>query len=696
MATVRIKDPWREKRLFETRVVFAGAIIFLMSVTLVGQLYRLQIVRHDYYAELANGNRVRTEPVPAPRGILMDRHGELIANSKPTYQLELVPEDTVDDRGNSNIKDTLASLSNLGLIPAEKVNELQRTIRAHRSFDSVPLLLHMSDEEVGRFAVNRWRFHGVNIETRQTRAYPNGELAVHALGYVSSINEQDLEQIDRSAYAGTSLIGKLGVEQRYEKQLHGRDGAKDVLVNAAGRAVVNQSPLAADLKETPPVAGEDLYLSLDLTVQRAAEQGLKGHQGAVVALDPNNGDILALASLPGFDPTLFSQGITATNYRTLQQDPAIPLLNRALRGAYPPGSTVKPMLALAGLTYHTIDPERKFVCIGQFHVPGSSKIMHEFHNDKHGTLTLDDAVIRSCDSYFYTVAEVMGIDRMSSFMGPFGYGSLTGIDISGEKPGTLPSREWKAHAFKRAAEQIWFPGETVNMGVGQGYLLVTPIQQAHYAAIMAMHGKSWRPRLVTAYRDENGKVHQIPPHYDHDVTDILRVSPEDWERIRNDMVGVTTKPPPGEGTAYLAFSACQPTVCTQPKTPYTAGGKTGTAQVYSVQEGEKYDSHNEELRDHSWFIAFAPADRPRIAVAVIVEHGGSGAGAAAPIARKVLDSYLLDQDGKLKPAPDEMPGADTNPAAAVPAPAPANVGAERKAQAPVAPPTASLERRPGG
>ena len=374
-------------------------------------------------------------------------------------------------------------------------------------------------------------------------------------------------------------------------------------------------------------------LSIDLKVQRVAEEALAGHRGAVVALDPNNGDVIALVSLPGFDPTYFGRGITAGEYAALQNDIDKPLFNRALRGTYPPGSTIKPGIALAGLTYHVVDPQARKYCAGEFHLPGSSRIFHEFHNEKHGYVDLDDAIARSCDIYFFGLADVLGVDRIAAFLAPFGFGKLTGIDISGEKPGILPSREWKAKAFAKPADQMWFPGETVNLGIGQGYLNVTPLQLAHYASILAMRGKIWKPRLVAAYRDAKGQLHPVPPESEGEVPGI---SAEDWQRVVHGMIGVTQ-----HGTA-AAIGA---------HAPYIFAGKTGTAQVFTVAQNEKYNAKtlDERLRDHSWFIAFAPADEPRIAVAVLQENGGPGATAAAPIARKVLDSYLLGADGKVKP-----------------------------------------------
>jgi penicillin-binding protein 2 len=628
MPAVRIKDHWREQRLFDQRSLICAVLMALATLGLLARLFVLQVNRHDYYAELSQGNRVRTEPIPAARGLILDRSGEIMAGSQPAYQLELVPEEVAD------VEQTLASLVQIGLIRAEDVDELERTIDSSRGFDSVPIRLRMSDEDVARFAVRRFEFPGLDIKTRQTRWYPNGNLAVHALGYVGAISEQDLKHIDRATYAGTSLIGKLGVESAFEQKLHGNNGFREVLVNAQGRSVERQGPFTQDLRTKAPTPGTDLVLSIDLKVQRVAEAALAGHRGAVVALDPNNGDVIALVSLPGFDPTYFGRGITTAEYGALQNDIDKPLINRALRGTYPPGSTIKPGIALAGLTYHVVDPQARKYCAGEFHLPGSARIFHEFHNEKHGYVDLDDAIARSCDIYFFGLADVLGVDRIAAFLAPFGFGKLTGIDISGEKPGILPSREWKAKAFAKPADQMWFPGETVNLGVGQGYLNVTPLQLAHYASILATRGKIWKPRLVAAYRDANGRLHPVPPESEGEVPGI---SAEDWQRVVHGMIGVTQ-----HGTA-AAIGA---------HAPYTFAGKTGTAQVFTVAQNEKYNAKtlDERLRDHSWFIAFAPADEPRIAVAVLQENGGPGATAAAPIARKVLDSYLLGADGKVKPA----------------------------------------------
>jgi len=637
MPAVRIKDHWREQRLFDQRALICAALMGLALAGLVGRLFLLQVMRHDYYSDLSQGNRVRNEPIPAARGLILDRNGELIAGDQPAYQLELVPEEV------PNLRKTLDSLVQLQLLRADEVDEIKRTIASSRRFDSVPIRLRMSDEDVARFAVRRFEFPGLDIKTRSTRFYPNGALAVHALGYVGAISEEDLKHIDRAAYAGTSLIGKLGVESAYEKQLHGKNGYREVLVNAQGRSVERVGAFVPDLRTRPPSAGDNLLLSIDLKVQRAAEEALAGHRGAVVALDPSNGDVIALVSLPGFDPTLFARGITGPEYKELQSDIDRPLFNRALRGTYPSGSTIKPVLGLAALTDRAIAADTKVFCNAEFFLPGSRHVWRADKGEPRGWLDMPEAIARSSDVYFYKLASTLGIDRIVSFLEPFGYGQPTGIDISGEKPGLLPSPAWKRKAFKRPEDQTWYPGETVNFGIGQGYLLVTPLQLAHIAGILAERGRNFRPRLVKGVRDAAGHVQWIAPAED---APIKGVSAEDWNVVIDAMIG-TTHCARYCGTAALQFK----------DTAYQAAGKTGTAQVYTVAQNDKYNANTvpERLRDHAWFIAFAPVEAPRIAVAVLVENAGFGASNAAPVARKVLDAYLLDAEGHVKP-PSAAPG----------------------------------------
>ena len=649
---VRIKDHWREQRMFDRRALVIGALMALATLGLIARLVLLQVVRHEYYSDLSQGNRVRTEPIPAARGLILDRNGEVVAANQPAYQLELVPEEVPD------IRETLKRLATLRLLRPEEIDELRRTIAVSRSFDSVPIRLRMSDEEVARFAVRRFEFPGVDIKTRQTRWYPNGDLAVHALGYVGAISEEDLKHIDRASYAGTALIGKLGVESTYEEALHGQNGFREVLVNAQGRSVERQGAFVPNLRTKAPAAGEDLLLSIDLKLQRVAEAALAGHRGAVVALDPANGDVLALVSLPGFDPNLFARGITPAEYGALSNDIDRPLFNRALRGTYPSGSTIKPVLGLAALTDHTLAADTKVFCNGEFFLPGSRHVWRADKDEPRGWLDLPEAISRSSDVYFYRLASTLGIDRIASFLEPWGYGQPTGIDIGGEKAGLLPTPDWKRKAFKRPEDQTWFPGETVNLGIGQGYLLVTPLQLAHITGILAERGRNFRPRVVDGIRDAAGRISWLAPI---EGAPVSGVSAADWTVVLDSMIG-TTHCARYCGTAWVAFKGAA----------YEAAGKTGTAQVYTVAQGAKYNASTvpERLRDHAWFIAFAPAEAPRIAVAVLVENAGWGASNAAPVARKMMDAYLLDGEGKLKPAPPRTTP-ETNPPPPAPPAAPA-------------------------
>ena len=628
----RIKNYFAENRLFAVRSIVAGLIAGVLLVLVGSRLFYLQVLRYDYYSNLSQGNRIRTEPIPPSRGLILDRHGVVLADNLPAFQIELVREQVGDAK---SLDATLASLVSIGLLRPEEVSPIKRTVLLHKVYESVPIKLQLTEEEMALFAVHRFQFSGVDIRTRLARHYPLGATAVHAIGYVSAINEQDLKQIDSDEYAGTSLIGKLGVEAAYEQELHGKRGSREILVNAAGRPVDKQGEYTPHLDIRPPVAGDDLILGLDIKVQKVAEDALTGRRGSVVALDPKTGDVIALASVPGFDPNGFVRGLTVSQYAALRDDIDIPLLNRALRGAYPPGSTVKPLYALAAQKYGIFTPTQQEYCNGVFTLPGSS---HQYRDDeKHGYLDMRHAIARSCDVYFYRVAERLGIDRMAEFMKAFGYGALTGIDIPGEKPGLYASPEWKKHAFKRAADQVWFPGETISMGIGQGAITVTPLQQAHFAAEIAERGQIVAtPRLVSAIRPAGSNT--IEPRSPRLMKPVEIGTPEQWDVVYDGMVAVTG---PG-GTAYASGLGAK----------YKFAGKTGTAQVFTIKQNENTKSKikDERRRDHSWFIAYAPAEDPKIAVAVLVENGGFGASVAAPIARKVLDAYLLGPDAP-KPAP---------------------------------------------
>ena len=627
----RIKNFFAENRLFAVRSIVAGVIAYVLLMGVAGRLFYLQVLKHQYYSTLSQGNRIRTEPIPPSRGLILDRRGKVLADNLPAYQIELVREQIGDIK---TLDATLAVLVDIGLLRGEDVANIRRTILLHKVYESVPIKLQLTDEEMALFAVHRYQFSGVDIRTRLARHYPLGETAVHAIGYVSAINEQDMKQIDTDEYAGTTLIGKLGVEAAYERQLHGRRGSREVLVNAAGRPVDRQGDYAPQLKTRPPVAGDDLILGLDIRVQKIAEDALAGRRGSIVALDPRTGDVIALASTPGFDPNHFVRGLTVAEYAALQNDIDKPLLNRALRGAYPPGSTVKPLYALAAQKFNIISPQQTQFCPGFFTLPGSS---NKYRDDKkHGALDMRHAIAESCDVYFYKVAEKLGIDRMHEFMSAFGYGALTGIDIPGEKSGLYASPEWKRQVFKRKADQVWFPGETISMGIGQGPITVTPLQQAHFAAEIAERGRIIAtPRLVAAVRAA-GTI--TPKMRAPELTRPIDIATdEQWGVVYDGMVGAVS---PG-GTAYAAGVAAK----------YKFAGKTGTAQVFTVKQTENTRAKilEERKRDHAWFIAYAPADEPKIAISVLVENGGFGAAAAAPIARKVLDAYLLTEE-----APPEL------------------------------------------
>jgi penicillin-binding protein 2 len=627
----RIKNFFAENRLFAVRSIVAGIIAGVLLLAVAGRLFYLQVLRHDYYSTLSQGNRIRTEPIPPSRGLILDRHGVVLADNLPAYQIELVREQVGDNKA---LDATLTLLARIGLLRSEEVGSTRRTILLHKVYESVPIKLQLNEEEMALFAVHRYQFSGVDIRTRLARHYPLGETAVHAIGYVSAINEQDMKQIDSAEYAGTSLIGKLGVEGAYEQQLHGKPGFREILVNAAGRPVEKQGEYTPQLSTRSPVAGEDLILGLDVRVQKVAEDALAGKRGSVVALDPRTGDIIVLASTPGFDPNGFVRGLSVAEYGALQNDIDKPLLNRALRGAYPPGSTVKPLYSLAAQKYGIFTPSQEEFCPGVFTLRGSS---HQYRDDKkHGLLDMRMAIAKSCDVYFFRVAERLGIERMAPFMTAFGYGVLTGIDIPGEKPGLYASPDWKKRAFKKAADQVWFPGETISMGIGQGPITVTPLQQAHFAAEIAESGKIIAaPRLVSALRAAGS-------------TTVLTRSPlmmkpvdigtdEQWSVVHDGMVGAVYGP---GGTAYAVGVGSK----------YKIAGKTGTAQVIAIKQNEKYHAKDvaERNRDHAWFIAYAPTDDPTIAISVLVENGGFGAAAAAPIARKVLDAFLLGAEA----APD--------------------------------------------
>lgn len=615
-STIRLKDHWAEQRLFLRRAIASGIIVVGLTSIVVGRLTQLQVLDYEYFSAQSQGNRIRVQPLPPTRGLIFDRNGAVLAENLPSYQLELTPEQVPDT------SETLNRLANFNLIPTEDIDGLKALIRTHRSFDAIPIRQRLSDEDVAKFAIERPRFPGVEIRARLVRNYPYGEAVAHALGYVGGINAEDMNSIDQSNYLGTALIGKVSVERQYESDLHGQVGHADVLANARGR-------IMQTLGDEPSIPGKDLILTLDIESQIAAHTSLSGRRGAVVAIDPKNGEILVFASAPAFDPNAISIGMSRKQYRTLQDDPDLPLFNRALRGSYPPGSTIKPFLGLAGLSHDVRDPDEKVFCGGHYRIPGNTHRYRDWKPAGHGPMTLHAAIEQSCDVYFYGLARELGIDRMEIFLKKFGLGNRTGIDIAGEKPGLVPSREWKKQAFSEREDQVWFPGETVITGIGQGYMLVTPLQLAHATATLANRGVRYRPTLLRAFADSvTDSARFLEPEA---LESVSGINNDQWERIISAMNAVMQG---RRGTARA----------TGADAPFTMAGKTGTAQVFTVAQDEEYDEEEiaERMRDHALFIGFAPLEDPQIAVAVIVENGEHGSSTAAPIGRQVIETYLRE------------------------------------------------------
>lgn len=626
MRRVRIKDENLEQRIFLARALVATAIVVASILLLAGRAFWLQVVQHEYFFDLSQGNRARIEPLPPNRGIIYDRAGRVIAENTPAYQLELLREQAGD------LEQTLARLAQFGLLEPDDLERVHRLVLSRRAFEAVPIQPQLDDEAIARYAVHRHELPGVLLETRMARHYPYGPIGAHALGYVSTISEDDLGRIDKERYFGTGVIGKTGVERAYEDELLGSGGYREVLVNAEGRHVEARSGEAGQLRSRAPRAGRDLRLALDIELQRVAEDALAGRRGAVVALDPWNGDVLVLASLPSFDPNSFARGISGHDYRTLSGDPDQPLFNRALRGTYPPGSTVKPVMALAGLEYDVISPEDRVFCPGYFSLPNSRHRFRDWRRKGHGSVDMHNAVMQSCDVYFYRLASILGIERIHEAMSRIGFGAPTGIDIGGERSGVMPSPQWKQSIFRQREQQRWFPGETVIIGIGQGYWTATPLQLANATAVLATRGRHFRPRLVRALADPaTGAEEQRQPQA---LTPVELRDRAHWEVIVDAMVAVTSGP---RGTALRAARGAA----------YSIAGKTGTAQVYSVGQTEKYDESRvaERLRDHALFIAFAPAEAPKLVISVLVENGGHGSSVAAPVARAVFDAYLVREAG---------------------------------------------------
>lgn len=608
---VKLKDHFQETQLFTGRVIIAGlGVVCLIAIIVVRMVY-LQVLNHEHYTTLSQNNRVNIVPIPPTRGLIFDRNGDVLAQNLPSFSLELIPE-KID-----NIDETIALLRDVVALSDEEIARFHKAKKRKSSFKSVPIKFRLNEEEVARFSVRQHQFPGVDIHGRLMRDYPNGSTAVHALGYVGRISETELKTFDVANYSGSTHAGKNGIERAYEATLHGTVGFKKIETNARGR-------ILRTLEEQRPIAGKNIYLTLDLTLQKIAEKALKGRRGALVALIPQTGDILVLASMPGFDPNLFVNGIDIASYRDLSTSIDRPLFNRAIKGRYPPGSTLKPFTGLGGLESGDMGRQTKVFCKGWFQLKHDDHKYRDWKKTGHGYTTLLGAIRESCDVYFYTLALEMGIDTISRFNRLFGFGEKTGVDIFGETSGINPSREWK----RKHKHQSWYPGETLITGIGQGFNVTSPLQLAVATGTLANYGMRIRPHLALAFQESDSDVME---YVEPEFVGLVPIEDKDnWDYMIESLGKVVSD---NRGSARGIRSK-----------EYEIAGKTGTAQVFSIKQNETYDQENlqDHLRDHALFIAFAPLKDPKIAVAVIVENGESGGKVAAPIAKAVMDAYLLN------------------------------------------------------
>jgi len=614
-----------ELKRFQVRLGVAGVVVLAAFGLLAVRFAYLQVLQHDYYSTKAEDNRISIVPVVPNRGLITDRNGTVLARNDSQYTLEINPQRV------TNLETTINELGTVvELLPRDRARF--RKLRAEiKGADSLPIKTRLTDEEVARFAANAYRFPGVEIKARLFRQYPLGEMASHILGYIGRISDKDVERLEAdgiaSNYKGSDYIGKSGIEGSYERELHGVTGSAQVEVDAGGRGV-------RTLASTPPVSGNNLVLTLDLKLQEVAERAFGKYRGALVAIEPATGGVLAFVSKPGYDPNLFVDGIDPQSWEALNNDPDKPLNNRALTGTYPPGSTIKPFMALMALELGKRTPEYTISDPGFFALPGQAHRYRDWKVGGHGAVNLHRSIVISCDVYYYGVGADTDIDQLHGFLSQLGFGQPTGIDIDGEKGGLLPSREWKRKRFKRPEEQRWYQGDSVSVGIGQGYNLVTPLQLAAATAVLANGGTVYRPHLVHHIVDaRTGETRAVEPKPIREV----KLNPKWVQAVKAAMVDVTR---PG-GTAAQAGAGA----------PYTFAGKTGTAQVIALKENEKYDEKkvSERFRDHALFIAFAPAEAPKIALGILVENGGHGSSTAAPIARQVLDYYLLGKEPEKRP-----------------------------------------------
>lgn len=621
MSQTRLKDHAQEQRTFRARAVIAFVLVTLLLFGLVARFYYLQVTEHARYTALSDKNRIQLQPVAPTRGLIYDRNGILLADNQPSYSVTLLKEEVKD------LDATLATLREIiPITEREEQRFRKRLYQRRRPFESVPLRFRLSEEEIARISLNYHRLPGVRVEADLIRYYPHGSSLVHALGYVGRINERELESVDEKNYAATHYIGKLGIEKYYESELHGQVGMQKVETNARGR-------IMRVVERIDPVPGRDLVLSLDLKLQQVTEKLLDGRRAAVVAIDPNDGGILALVSTPGYDPNLFVTGISNRDYGALRESDDLPLFNRALRGRYPPGSTVKPIIALSAIDSGAVSPAFKVQDYGWYTLTKDGRKYRDWKKGGHGEVGLNLALAQSCDVWFYTVGHKMGVDPMSDYLGRFGFGTVNTLDLPEDTRGILPSREWKRSSRKLP----WYPGDSLNLSIGQGFMLATPMQLATSTAVIANRGRWVQPKMLKATRvkDAEGNITLEPLVHDYGKekpADVTLNHPEYWNNIIQGMVDVVHGP---QGTARRSAQGAT----------YRFAGKTGTAQVVGIKQDEEYDAEKlaERLRDHALFVAFAPVDKPKIAVAVIVENGGGGSTTAAPIARKVMDAYLLGE-----------------------------------------------------
>ncbi len=613
MAAPQLKNLQLELEQFQGRLKWAGIFAALLALTLLGRLFFMQVMRYDHYQAQAESNRITLIPTAPGRGLMLDRKGVVLAENYSAYTVEL----TVSKVG--DLEKALVEIGKLITITPKDIRRFRKLLDESRQFETIPLKNRLTDEEVAILAANRYRLPGVEVKARLFRNYPAGEGLSHVIGYIGRINDRDLQVLKDSGrltnYKGSVHIGKMGLEQSYETMLHGRTGFDQMETDASGHAV-------RLLARVTPVPGHDLLLNLDAQLQAVAEHAFGDYRGALVALDPNNGAVLAMVSKPGFDANLFVDGIDPLSWKELNDSPDRPMVDRALDGIYPPGSTIKPFMAMAALELGVRKATDTIFDPGYYSIPGSSHHYRDWRKGGHGVVDLHKSIVQSCDSYYYRLAVDMGIDRMHDYLSKFGFGDKTGIDLDGESSGLLPSRDWK----ERRWHKPWFIGETVIAGIGQGYQLVTPLQLAGAVSMLANGGTYYEPQLVRAVRD--GQTRQdtvIAPR----ILRQVNFQPEHLQAIRAAMIDVLK---PG-GTAVAAGAGAE----------YQIAGKTGTAQVFSIRKNERYEASRvaQRLRDHALFVAYAPADKPRIALAVVVENGGHGGTTAAPIARKVLDYYLL-------------------------------------------------------